>query len=63
MCALAWVLTTKPSTVESRIQELLSKERGGLGRKEEGKKGGRKGGKMGQGEREGIEVEGKGNSP
>lgn len=52
MCALAWVLTTKPSTMESSIQELLLKERGGLGRKEEGKKGGRKGGKMGWGERE-----------
>lgn len=52
ICPLTYVCISlgsnhKPSTVESKIHELLSKERGGLGRKEEGNKGGRKGEKMG----------------
>lgn len=75
ICPLTYVCfilgtDTKPSTVESKIQELLSKERGGgageEGRRErekEGKDDGGRGGQEGEEEREILEVEGKGSSP
>ena len=60
ICPLTYVCISlgsdhKHSCVESKIHKLLSKERGGLGRKEEGKKGGRKGEKLGWGERMELE--------
>ena len=54
ICPLTYVCISlgsnhKPSTVESKIHELLSKERGGLGRR---KKGIREGGKEKKWDRE-----------